>query len=94
MKNYFLSILCLFILSAQAQTYTPSKENLKARTSFQDNKFGMFIHWGASSVLGDGEWVMDNKGINKDCFYKNVTRFRFDAVFCTKLILKETCYLY
>ena len=70
MKNYFLSILCLFILSAQAQTYTPSKENLKARTSFQDNKFGMFIHWGASSVLGDGEWVMDNKGINKDDYKK------------------------
>ena len=70
MKNYFLSILCLFILSANAQTYTPSKENLKARTSFQDNKFGMFIHWGASSVLGDGEWVMNNKEINKDDYKK------------------------
>jgi alpha-L-fucosidase len=70
MKNYFLSILCLFILSAQAQIYTPSKENLKARTSFQDNKFGMFIHWGASSVLGDGEWVMNNKEINKDDYKK------------------------
>lgn len=23
----------------------------------------MFIHWGASSVLGDGEWVMEVKGI-------------------------------
>ena len=63
MKNYFLSILCLFILSAQAQTYTPSKENIKARTAFQDNKFGMFIHWGAFSALGDGEWVMNNKEI-------------------------------
>ena len=70
MKNYFLSILCLFILSANAQTYTPSKENLKARTIFQDNKFGMFIHWGASSVLGDGEWVMNNKEINKDDYKK------------------------
>jgi alpha-L-fucosidase len=70
MKNYFLSILCLLVLSVQAQTYTPSKENLKARTSFQDNKFGMFIHWGASSVLGDGEWVMNNKEINKDDYKK------------------------
>jgi alpha-L-fucosidase len=70
MKNHFLSILCLLVLSAQAQTYTPSKENLKARTSFQDNKFGMFIHWGASSVLGDGEWVMNNKEINKDDYKK------------------------
>ena len=70
MKNYFLSILCLFILSAQAQTYTPSKENIKARTAFQDNKFGMFIHWGAFSALGDGEWVMNNKEINKDDYKK------------------------
>jgi alpha-L-fucosidase len=70
MKNYFLSILCLFILSAQAQTYTPTKANIAARAAFQDSKFGMFIHWGASSVLGDGEWVMNNKEINKDDYKK------------------------
>jgi alpha-L-fucosidase len=70
MKNYFLSILCLFVLSTQAQTYTPSKENIKARANFQDNKFGMFIHWGAFSALGDGEWVMNNKEINKDDYKK------------------------
>ena len=70
MKNYFLSILCLFILSAQAQTYTPTKANIAARTSFQDNKFGMFIHWGAFSAMGDGEWVMNNKEINKDDYKK------------------------
>ncbi|GAC1584343.1 MAG: alpha-L-fucosidase [Ginsengibacter sp.] len=26
-------------------------------------KFGMFIHWGMYSVLGDGEWVMHNENI-------------------------------
>src|SRR5262249_35351407 len=47
-----------------AQTgYTPSPENLAARRWFQDAKFGMFIHWGVYSVLGDGEWVMNNKKI-------------------------------
>ena len=66
MKNFILSILCLFVLSAQAQTYTPTKANIAARAAFQDSKFGMFIHWGASSVLGDGEWVMNNKEINKE----------------------------
>ena len=54
---------CLGIISLQAQTYTPTAENLAARKEFQDMKFGMFIHWGASSVLGDGEWVMHNKNI-------------------------------
>ena len=70
MKNYFLSILCLFVLTAQAQTYIPTKANMAARAAFQDRKFGMFIHWGASSVLGDGEWVMNNKEINKDDYKK------------------------
>src|SRR4051812_42192435 len=49
-------------LSAQG-TYKPSEENLKARQWFQDSKFGMFIHWGVYSVLGDGEWVMNQKKI-------------------------------
>ena len=82
MKNYFLSILCLFVLSTQAQTYTPTKANIAARAAFQDSKFGMFIHWGASSVLGDGEWVMNNKEINKDDYKKLIKVFNpvdFDA---------------
>jgi alpha-L-fucosidase len=41
--------------------YQPSKENLIARTEFQDAKFGMFIHWGLYSVLGDGEWVFHDR---------------------------------
>ena len=78
MKKSIFFIICLIVssvlvLSVKAQTYTPSKENLKARTTFQDNKFGMFIHWGAFSVLGDGEWVMNNKEINKDD-YKKLTK--------------------
>src|SRR5437870_38194 len=47
--------------SSQAAIYTPSAANLAARQEFQDSKFGLFIHWGVYSVLGDGEWVMNNK---------------------------------
>jgi alpha-L-fucosidase len=43
--------------------YSPSPENQQSRSDFQDMKFGMFIHWGVYSVLGDGEWVMNNKKI-------------------------------
>ena len=50
-------------LFAQQVPYKPTAENLAARQLFQDNKFGMFIHWGASSVLGDGEWVMNIRNI-------------------------------
>ena len=42
-------------------SYQPSPENLQARREFQDMKFGMFIHWGVYSVLGDGEWVFHNR---------------------------------
>src|SRR5262249_25584308 len=49
-------------MAAQTQ-YQPSRHNLEARRWFQDAKFGMFIHWGVYSVLGDGEWVMNNKKI-------------------------------
>src|SRR6202049_3643927 len=48
--------------NAPAQSdYQPSPENLQARREFQDMKFGMFIHWGVYSVLGDGEWVLHNR---------------------------------
>ena len=62
-------VFCLQILraqtySSQATGYTPGKENIEARHQFQDNKYGMFIHWGLSSVLADGEWVMNNRNIN------------------------------
>ena len=52
-----------FLLAATAlgQSYQPSEANLKAREWFQNARFGMFIHWGVYSVLGDGEWVMNNR---------------------------------
>src|SRR5215471_18603878 len=78
-----LLILCAFIggLPAGAQeAYTPTPENLKARTWFQDAKFGLFIHWGVYSVLGDGEWIMETRPINRTDYSKlpnffNPTKF-------------------
>jgi alpha-L-fucosidase len=43
--------------------YRPSAANLAAREWFQDARFGLFVHWGVYSVLGDGEWVMNNRRI-------------------------------
>jgi alpha-L-fucosidase len=64
MRQYFLLPLLLLvpaIVGAAEPAYVPSAENLKAREWFQDAKFGLFIHWGVYSALGDGEWVMNNK---------------------------------
>jgi alpha-L-fucosidase len=73
MKKISLLFFSLCALMVQAQTYTPTPANLAARKQFQDMKFGMFIHWGASSVLGSGEWVMNNRNIRvKE--YQNLQR--------------------
>jgi alpha-L-fucosidase len=71
-RKLLFSVLFLLSLSANAQTvvYTPPPENMKAREWFQDSKFGMFIHWGVYSVLGDGEWVMNNQRIDKQTYQK------------------------
>ena len=58
---FFLACLTL-TLHAQPK-YQPTAENLKSREWFQDARFGLFIHWGVYSVLGDGEWVMNNQKI-------------------------------
>ncbi len=69
-RNLILGLslgLALPLLSASplagAEKYEPSTANLAAREWFQNAKFGMFIHWGVYSVLGDGEWVMNNRKI-------------------------------
>ena len=72
-RLYCIFCLSLLALASSAQTYTPTPENLAARKNFQDMKFGMFIHWGASSVLGSGEWVMNNRNI-KVKEYTNLLR--------------------
>ena len=64
MKKFIVfPFLILASLQIIAQSYSPAMENISSRKQFQDDKFGMFIHWGASSVLGSGEWVMNNRNI-------------------------------
>ena len=59
--HFLLSLLfAASFLPAKAQTYQPSAENLKARQEFQDNKFGIFLHWGLYCMLATGEWTMTN----------------------------------
>ena len=62
--------------------YTPSDENFEARAWFEEARFGLFIHWGVYSVLGDGEWVMNNQNISKENYEKLPALFNptaFDA---------------
>jgi alpha-L-fucosidase len=68
MKRAIVRPLALVILLAPATVlgqdgYVASPENREARAWFQKARFGLFIHWGIYSVLGRGEWVMENEQI-------------------------------
>ena|SRR5215813_3848254 len=58
-----LALLLAAVSSVAQLGYQPSRENLKSREWFQQARFGMFIHWGIYSELGEGEWVMQNQHI-------------------------------
>ena len=67
---------------AQTSSYTPTPENLQARQEFQDNKFGIFLHWGIYSMTAQGEWYMNNRNIHRDEYAKLASGFypsRFNA---------------
>jgi alpha-L-fucosidase len=53
-------LLLLIAVPMSAQQAVPT-ERLAARNWYRDAGFGMFIHWGVYSQLGQGEWVMQNQ---------------------------------
>ena len=88
MKQTFLRVICgisffaCFTLTAFSQTYVPTSENLQARKEFQDNKFGVFLHWGIYSMTARGEWYMNDRNIHRDEYAKLASGFypsKFDA---------------
>lgn len=82
-----ISALCTtlstFNLTAQTTgSYQPSTEIKQAQANFQDMKFGIFLHWGIYSMMGQGEWVMQNRNINYQEYPKLAAGFcpsLFDA---------------
>ena len=66
----FLLLILAFPLNAQQMNYIPSKENVKSREFFNNHRFGIFIHFGIYSMLGNGEWVLENQGLNRDEYSK------------------------
>ncbi len=59
---------------SRADSPAPPKETPQQEW-FRDAKFGMFIHWGVYSVLGDGEWVMNNRAMPISEYEKLPPRF-------------------
>ena len=56
MKKLVIYLFTATIMTnGNAQTYTPTAANLEARQQFENARFGLFIHWGVFSILGDAE---------------------------------------
>ena len=69
MKQLFF-IFFISITSYSQINYQPTKDNLIAREWFEDSRFGLFVHWGVYSVLGDGEWVMNQQKLSIEEYEK------------------------
>lgn len=74
-----LLLFCLWAGCLEAQTaassYVPAPENLKARQAFSDARFGIFLHWGLYSLFAQGEWYMQNEGIDRHEYAKAMDAF-------------------
>lgn len=81
LTTLLLAAICC--LSALAQeNYTPTEANIQARKEFEDSRFGIFIHWGLYSMMGQGEWVQQNRNINYEEYARLAGGFcpsKFDA---------------
>ena len=72
----------LSVGAASAQGYQPSDEIIKSQKEFAEDRFGIFIHWGIYSMFAQGEWYLQNAGLDRDEYAKAADAFyphRFDA---------------
>ncbi len=81
-RTIYILILFLFsfnLIYSQTKMDTNSSNRKKW---FEDARFGLFVHFGPYSVLGNGEWIMNNHHIKTNDYKKLADFFNpqeFDA---------------
>ena len=68
--------------SLWAADYRPEAWNLKAREEFAAQRFGIFIHWGLYANYAQGEWYLQNGGLDEKAYSRMIDGFcpsKFDA---------------
>jgi alpha-L-fucosidase len=70
-----LLVLSLTAAAAAPQAMQPPLSETERTQWFRDAKFGMFIHWGAYSVIGRHEWSRETLQIPRADYDKFVHRF-------------------
>ena len=83
MRRVILTLVSLLsIAGLAAQSYQPTEANLKSRKEFAESRFGVFIHWGIYSMFAQGEWYLQNAGLDCKEYAKAADAFyphRFSA---------------
>ncbi len=82
MKQLIGAVFSLFLIPVLIfgePSYQPTQQNLQSREWFQDSKFGLFIHWGAYSVLEKGEWVLEKSKLSLED-YESLATSKFDPI--------------
>lgn len=75
-RLFLLSMIPFFLASVPSHAqYQPSEDNIKSRKEFSDCKFGIFLHWGIYSMFGQGEWYMNDAGIDCQEYAKAASGF-------------------
>ena len=59
MKKLTLSLLTILLFVMNMKTQNSNS----VHTWFEEARFGLFIHFGPYSVLGDGEWIMETRPV-------------------------------
>jgi alpha-L-fucosidase len=77
------------VVAAEFEAQASQAPRDEARRWFEDAKFGLFVHWGVYSLVGKGEWVMNNDKIPISEYEKLPPEFnptKFDADEWVKLV--------
>lgn len=82
MKARLLCGLISTLLMSAVAEYTPEKWNLEAREKFAAQRFGIFIHWGLYANYAQGEWYLQQSGLDESAYSRMMFGFcpsKFDA---------------
>lgn len=69
------SLLVLPSMAALSQSYVPAPENLEMRRQLENDRFGIFLHWGIYATFARGEWYLHEGKLNKDEYAKAASAF-------------------
>ena len=73
--SFLISMLCLSGMAQKSIWNETEAEKTKRMEWWQNNRFGMFIHWGTYALAGRHEWVKKRERIPDEEYQKYFDNF-------------------